>query len=367
MTTVLTGTPDIDMNILSNIDDPFILADLYRSNKYVHDLLNSDEVLYLLSTTHDLPHSDRFQELLEDMIIKYTQYNHRYDVGKVAVRNDNPRLLIKVLNSQLYNNTEFPESNRDLTDEHIETLLSYQSTLSNLTNECIKYKSYKCLKVLGDYVMEYLNRAILYEHELAEEIIEEPIEKASRKQDYHAVDIILSWLTDGTSIPDILVDKILEYSIYQSDYMSYILEQLNIHGKDILLVDSVKKLIDNFENKLIINGTADEIFDMAVFGDRVNLLIGAINKIIPNEYEEKDTQIMYDYILHLVKWAQECVKYGSRKTFKVLKSYVVDGLSNLFFLDQQLENGQIERLWIQLSELQDPQFNKLMSSFGYTQ
>jgi hypothetical protein len=61
MTTVLTGTPDIDMNILSNIDDPFILADLYRSNKYVHDLLNSDEVLYLLSTTHDLPHRIDFK------------------------------------------------------------------------------------------------------------------------------------------------------------------------------------------------------------------------------------------------------------------------------------------------------------------
>jgi hypothetical protein len=53
-----TGLTDID--ILTLLNDPFLLIDLYRTNNYMYNLLNSPEALKMLQNKYEVSKINSF-------------------------------------------------------------------------------------------------------------------------------------------------------------------------------------------------------------------------------------------------------------------------------------------------------------------
>jgi hypothetical protein len=121
-----TGLHDTDMYLLSQIDDPFLLSQLYQTDEYIHNLLNSPSIIGRLTDIYSLSPSSSFAEFLNKYVEKMI---------------NDPFLL-----SRLYE-----------TDEYIHNFLNNQQFIDKLTYTYSLPQLSSFLEFLDKYVEKMVN------------------------------------------------------------------------------------------------------------------------------------------------------------------------------------------------------------------
>jgi hypothetical protein len=137
-----THLPDTDIIIFSQID-PLSLLNIYRTNLYARNLLNSPRALKIISETHNLPYADSFSDFINNYEDKVATTYSLGEALSIAVVYDNVNLLFKILDIALRKG------------RYLSISLTYEdySLLLKTAYECIKEKAYKCLLAIGPRVM----------------------------------------------------------------------------------------------------------------------------------------------------------------------------------------------------------------------
>jgi hypothetical protein len=202
----LTGLFDTDMVILQDVD-LFSLIDIYRTNSYTKNLLNSRDFLNILSNQYDLERANSFAELINNYENKIAMTFPFDEAFAIAVDYDNVYLVNKILNRMDLNNL---------------------NVMKRAVINSLEKKSYRVLKILASYL---INIAYVYkQHDDMfnfSDIFGSTLEHFVKSKDYESVKIILSWLIENSLEldPDILkkadtnwiINKGLSSSAYYGD------------------------------------------------------------------------------------------------------------------------------------------------------
>jgi hypothetical protein len=185
-----TGLRDTDMYLLSQMDDPFVLSQLYQTDEYIHNLLNSPSIINRLTNIYSLPPSTSFSEFLDKYVEKmvnnltYKELHNWMDARAVAEDN---ALILSLILYHIYNVQVLSKMTKGYENQPGHSIhgniYDFKERIKSLANRCIYKKRYLCL----DAILDFMIRFDLLDKDNFSSMVWE----AAELDDYVALNIIL--------------------------------------------------------------------------------------------------------------------------------------------------------------------------------